>query len=78
MDRRLALALFRIGFAALAVIAILTQMLDLAGRGTLNPVNFFSYFTIQSNLIAVAALVVGAATWRGARSGGVDFFRGVP
>ena len=51
-------------------------MLDLAGKGTLNPVNFFSYFTIESNLIAVAALLLAAATWRGPRSANIDFFRG--
>jgi hypothetical protein len=59
----------------LAVVAIVVQMLDLVDRGVLNPVNFFSYFTIQSNLIAVAALLWAAATWRG-RSPTLDFFRG--
>lgn len=76
MDKRQALALLRVGFAALAAVAILVQMLDLAGKGTLNPVNFFSYFTIESNLIAVAALLLAAATWRGPRSEAVDFVRG--
>jgi hypothetical protein len=76
MDKRQALALVRVGFAILAVVAILVQMLDLAGKGTLNPVNFFGYFTIQSNLIAVVALLLAAGTWRGARSRAVDFFRG--
>ena len=50
-----ALAVVRLAFAGLAVAAILFQLVDLASRGTLNPVNFFSYFTIQSNLIAVAS-----------------------
>jgi hypothetical protein len=76
MGRRQALALLRIGFAALALVAIAVQMLDLADRGVLNPVNFFSYFTIQSNLIAIAALLLAAATWRGGRSPSVDLFRG--
>ncbi|HET6745645.1 MAG TPA: Pr6Pr family membrane protein [Candidatus Limnocylindria bacterium] len=76
MTGRQALALSRVGFAVLAMAAILVQLLDLAGKGTLNPVNYFSYFTIQSNLIAVAALLVAAATWRVARSKMVDFFRG--
>src|SRR5206468_2607658 len=39
-------------------------MLDLAGKGSLDLVNFFSYFTIQSNLIGVAVFLVGAARWR--------------
>ena len=66
----------RVGFAALAVVAILVQLLDLADRGILNPVNFFSYFTIQSNLISVAALLLAAATAREPRSERVELFRG--
>jgi cell division protein FtsW (lipid II flippase) len=55
-----ALAVARLAFAALAVAAIGYQLVDLASRGTLNPANFFSYFTIQSNLIAIAALTLAA------------------
>ena len=62
MDRDKALSAARIGFATLTVIAILVQASDLAGKGVLNPINFLSFFTIQSNLIAVAALLVSA--WR--------------
>jgi hypothetical protein len=76
VDRRPILALLRVGFAALALVAITVQLLDLAGKGVLNPVNFFSYFTIESNLIAVAALLLATATWRGHRSASVDSFRG--
>jgi hypothetical protein len=76
MDRRRILAILRIGFAVLAVVAILVQMLDLADRGVLNPVNFFSYFTIESNLIAVAALLWAALARRNGPSLRLDFFRG--
>jgi hypothetical protein len=58
MVRARALAIARLAFAALAVGAIAFQLVDLADRGTLNPVNFFSYFTIQSNLIAIASLTL--------------------
>jgi hypothetical protein len=78
MDRGVVLAVLRAGFAILALVAIAAQMLDLADRGVLNPVNFFSYFTIESNLIAVAALLWAAAA-AAARSGPnprLDFFRG--
>jgi hypothetical protein len=75
MDRRMLLAILRVGFAVLAVVAILVQMLDLADRGALNPVNFFGYFTIQANLIAVAALLWAAAA-RGGPNPRLDFFRG--
>jgi hypothetical protein len=76
VDRRALLAILRIGFAGLAVAAIITQLLDLAGRGVLDPVNFFSYFTIQSNLIAVAALLWTAAIPAEQRTRAHDLFRG--
>jgi hypothetical protein len=53
---------YRLAFGALALAAIGYQFVDLAARGAVNPVNFFSYFTIQSNLIGVAALFVAAAS----------------
>ena len=53
-------AALRVAFAILGLAAIAYQMLDLAGKGTLDPVNFFSYFTIQSNLIGIAALLWAA------------------
>ena len=64
MERRMVLAIYRLVFAAATVVAIVAQVQDLAARGILNPVNFLSYFTIQSNLIAVAVFVIGAARWR--------------
>ncbi len=51
-------------------------MIDLAGKGILNPVNYFSYFTIDSNLIAVAVLVAGAVTRSGGDSRHLDIVRG--
>jgi len=76
MDRRAVLAILRVGFATLTVAAILTQLLDLSGRGVLDPVNFFSYFTIQTNLIAVAALLLTAAVPAEQRTPAHDLFRG--
>jgi hypothetical protein len=60
----------------LALIAIAVQLLDLAGRGVLNPANFFSYFTIQSNLIGVAVFLLGASGWGRRQSAGFDLVRG--
>jgi hypothetical protein len=76
VDRRIALALYRVVFGFLALIAVAAQLVDLAGKGTLNPVNYFSYFTIQSNLIGVAAFLLGAVRWQARRSTGLDFLRG--
>ncbi len=74
--RRTAVPIYRLGFAILTLAAIGTQLVSLAGNGTLNPVNYFSYFTIDSNLIAAAVLLIGAATWRGRRSPRRDLIRG--
>lgn len=71
------IAAYRVGFGVLGVAAIATQPPDLAGRGVLNPVNFFSYFTILSNPFAVVVLLAGAAQWRGWPSRTTGMVRGV-
>ncbi len=65
----------RLGFAGLTVVAIAVQISTVAGAGAFNPVNFFSYFTIQSNLIGVAVLLATAVS-RGTRSARLDWWRG--
>ena len=62
MNRATAVAACRAFFAGLTVVAIATQLISLAAKGTLNPVNYFSYFTIDSNLIATGVLLAGAAS----------------
>lgn len=76
MDRPVVHALARVFFASLTLAAILTQLADLAAAGTLNPISYFSYFTIDSNLIAAAVLLIGAARWRSGRSPTFDLVRG--
>lgn len=76
VDRRALIAAYRAGFAALTVVAIGAQLLDLAGRGKLDLLNYFSYFTIDSNLIAVAVFIACVAGWRRERSARLDFLRG--
>ncbi len=56
MDRRAAIATYRLAFAVLTIGAITVQLLDLSAKGTLNLASYFSYFTIESNLIATAVL----------------------
>ncbi len=75
MDSRGVIAGYRVGLALLTIVVIVAQAIELMSRGTFVPGNFFSYFTIQSNLIAVAVFLVGAA--RGGRPGGAwDLVRG--
>ncbi len=76
MDRRLLLALVRVPLAALVVAAIVAQASYSADAGALIPVNFVSFFTIQSNLIGVAVFLIGAARWRGPSTPGWDLVRG--
>src|SRR5262245_45838372 len=76
MDRRLVLVVDRVGFAVLTLVAILVQAGELASRGVLVPANFLGYFTIQSNLIASAVFLIGAARWRSPASPTWDLVRG--
>ena len=50
--------LVRLATAAIAIVAIVVQAATLADAGRLDLVNFFSYFTIQSNVIGIASLLI--------------------
>ena len=76
MNRASAVAALRLFFAGLTVVAIAVQLISLAGKGTLNPVNYFSYFTIDSNLIATGVLIAGAATRDRPATPRLDLVRG--
>jgi hypothetical protein len=50
---------YRLAFAALSIVAMVTQFVYLlTHRGS--PLNFFSFFTIESNIFAAAMLIYGA------------------
>lgn len=66
-------AVVRLGFALLTIAAIVVQA---AGNANFDPVNYFSYFTIDSNLIATALLLAGAAMWRNDDTPALDLLRG--
>jgi len=48
---------YKIAFALLGFSAVVTEIATLVERGQFNPFNFFSYFTIQSNIFAFAILL---------------------
>jgi hypothetical protein len=53
-------ALLRLAIAVLSIIAIASTFTSTAARTTINPFNFFGYFTMQSNIFtALVLLVVG-------------------
>jgi hypothetical protein len=70
------LRLVRAATALVAVAAIVVQAKTLADAGMLDLVNFLSYFTIQSNLIGVAVLVLLAARRPGPRPRWLESLRG--
>ncbi|MCC6705831.1 MAG: Pr6Pr family membrane protein [Thermomicrobiales bacterium] len=60
-DRAWWVRLYRLGFGLLIIAAVVVQ-LDRTGKWA----NFFSFFTIQSNLIGAAVLLIGAIAVPGA------------
>ncbi|MEP6481333.1 MAG: Pr6Pr family membrane protein, partial [Rhodoglobus sp.] len=53
-----------VGIAGL--VAIVATLLDTASRATINPFNFFGYFTTQSNILtALVLLATAGATFAG-------------
>ncbi len=69
---------YRVFFSALALVALAAQLMQSIGAHR-STIDFFSYFTIQSNLIAVAVLLWTA--WRPVKGPGPlsrDLIRGAP
>ena len=58
--RTKALISYKLVFAFLGFAALVTEIATIVERGTFNSVNFFSFFTVQNNLIAVIALLLSA------------------
>ena len=68
---------FKAFFGLLGLGAVVTEMVITIGRGTFRPENFFSYFTIESNIIAGVIFLISAwALFNGRKSGVLDFSRG--
>jgi len=71
------LATYRLFFGVLGLSAIATEIIVLIHRNSFVPSNFFSFFTIQSNLLASAVFLAGAVLFlRGKRQGVSDMWRG--
>jgi hypothetical protein len=64
-------------FALLGFSALVTEIATLVARHRFNAGDFFSYFTVESNTLAVISLLLGAyAASSGWASRALDFFRG--
>jgi hypothetical protein len=57
-------SLYRLVFATLGFVAVITEIVTLNNRNIFNPSNFFSYFTIESNLLAAMMLAIFAFSYR--------------
>ncbi|MEU8898060.1 Pr6Pr family membrane protein [Nocardia sp. NPDC048505] len=51
--------ILRVAFGVLGVVALVWVPLHSFGEDTFSTANFFSYFTIQSNILAAAVLLIG-------------------
>ncbi len=77
MNRQRVLGIFRLFFALLTLAALGTQLSLGLQRDTFSVANFFSFFTIQSNLIGSAVfLFTGFAALRAADTDRFAMFRG--
>ena len=70
------LRVLRAATALIAIAAIVVQAKTLADAGKLDVVNFLSYFTIQSNLIGIAVLLLLALRSPGPRPAWLESLRG--
>lgn len=77
MPRRNFLIGYKLLFSLLAFSSVLTEIIVIVGRGTFVPANFFSFFTIESNLFAATVLLLCAmALIKGKNGGQLDIWRG--
>ncbi len=76
MQRGQILTVVRAASAGLVLIAIVAQAIELANNGVFDATRFFAFFTIQSNLIGVAAFVWLILSRNATRSRGLELLRG--
>lgn len=68
---------YKLFFGLLGFAAVVTEIATLAERDVFNALNFFSYFTIQNNVLVSGAFLLGAlAVVSGKKSRALDVFRG--
>lgn len=73
---RAPLAVVRVAVAAIVLVAVGSGLVEAAERGSGDLIDALSYFTIQSNLIAAAVVLLAASRWRRAPNELLDWLRG--
>jgi len=77
MKRTLKLSVYKLFFGILGISAVVTEIAALVERGVFKPENFFSFFTIESNIFAAIMFIVSAlAISAGVKSKPLDLLRG--
>ena len=78
MNKRRFIIAYRIFFSALIIAAIVSQLSHSMQQDNFNVVNFFSYFTIQSNIFGVVMLLISADLlfWKRKRDHEQEMLRG--
>lgn len=67
---------YKLFFALLGFSAIVTEIATIVERGRFNPANFFSFFTIESNILALVVLLLSAIAVAMGKNGKLDSLRG--
>lgn len=76
MERAQILTIVRLVSIVVVLAAVVTQAATLAANDAFNATRFFAFFTIQSNLIGVAAFVLLLATRDRPRTRALELLRG--
>ena len=66
---------YKLLFGLLGFSAIVTELATIIARGRLNPVNFFSYFTIETNILVAVVLLLSAIATAWGKNARLDGLR---
>src|SRR5690606_15191851 len=66
---------YKLFFSLLGFSAIITEIATIIERGHFNPVNFFSYFTIETNILVVVTLILSAIAVAMGKNSKLDILR---
>lgn len=75
VSRNTFLISYKLFFALLGFSAIITEMVVTIERGTFKAENFFSYFTIETNILVMITLLASAIAIAAGKSGKFDLLR---
>lgn len=75
INRKTFLTSYKLFFALLGFSSIVTEIAVLIERGKFNPLNFFSFFTVETNILVVITLLLSAIAVAAGKSRQFDTLR---